>query len=638
MGKYADISPASKADLEKYDKSESLSKAIQLRRKKKAQEEYDKSKATVTPSEKKFLEELGGEMEKYGNDISGRKPQGNLDIGDFEPNPANKSVAPIQLMEGLNLGQPGDIPEVDPRILLSKNSAELINSARRENPESVKPPELRIKPRQSHAQMKSGTQAMFQKRGDFNQAPATGGGKPSDDIPMPSSYLKAPKIPTGGDLPAESVDQSAPFMTFDGKGSTAAQNAQASSASAPSLDQLAQLKQQYPALFSAEYSDELEKAYQKRMLFRGATPLLVGLLAGNMGDAYNIAGKGLIEEDKLLRDQQELRFKSMKELMKAQLGRKPAKEPEKKYQGKTLLSGELSDGMKLPEGLAISYDPSTGKYFTSDGNEIFKAKVASGDTPTTFAQKRQMQANIDIASGKDIVTTTGPFGERGAVSKSQIAKGAGGKSFISFEPKSGLKPEQRKMFSQDITTLDRMTAKDREAIDSGELALKLLEEGKTNPSAANMGRYHLARMVEVGAMTNQDVNMPLGNLSAKQWSELWAERLKTGQVPEKIMDRMISTAKIIATKRKESLAKKRKTFSRSRAQAYKMSPDEMESLFTQNVDPLQGLVDNEKEIMQKLKGKTSEKIPDKATGKSDVGKMSTEELKKSIEDLKKSLK
>lgn len=626
-----DLSQQTRQDLINYEKQEELKRRRNLIQQRKAIQEYEASKRPITEEEKQSLERMNKNIQDAWGSRKNRIPQSVMDIGDFEVGQPKK---PVELMDGIILGQPGDIPEVDPRILLSKNSAELINSARRENPEGVKPAELRMQPRQSHEQMKSGTQSMFQKRGDFAQ-PAKKTPSPSSGIPMPSSYLKTPEMPKE-QAPSEPAPSQDMFNSF--QPSQAPQEKAGVNPSSITDEQLVSLTQKYPTMFSPGTSGELESAYRKRMMFRGATPLLVGLLAGNMGDAYTIAGQGLIEEDKLLRDQQELRYKSLRDLMRTQMARKPAKEPEKKYQARTALSGRLADGMSVPEGATVNYDPATGKVFTTDGQEVLDAQITGGETPATFAKKRQKQAEIDIASGKDIVTTTGPFGQRGAMSKSQFAKGAGAKSFVSFEPPTGLKPEQRKMFSQDMTTLERMTAKDREAIDSGELALKLLEEGKTNPSAANMGRYHLARMVEVGAMTNQDVNMPLGNLSAKQWSELWAERLKTGQVPEKIMDRMISTAKIISIKRKESLAKKRKTFSRSRAQAYRMTPDELESLFNPSVDPMQGLVDNEKEITQKLKAKTSGKVPDKATEKSDVGKMSTEELKKSIEDLKKSLK
>jgi len=108
----------------------------------------------------------------------------------------------------------------------------------------------------------------------------------------------------------------------------------------------------------------------KRSLLRGATPLLVGLLSGgDMGDAYAIAGKGLIEEDKILRDEQS-------QTMAAWLKAKREGSKSSDIQSKQFKSGELGH-----------FDKSTQKYYDSQGNVIEDPQGYQGITLDKFGKK-----------------------------------------------------------------------------------------------------------------------------------------------------------------------------------------------------------------------------------------------------------
>jgi hypothetical protein len=320
-----------------------------------------------------------------------------------------------------------------------------------------------------------------------------------------------------------------------------------------------------------------------------------------------------MEEDKLLREQQELRFKTLSALMKEELARqgKATKEDKRTMQARNLISGNLADGMQVPQGTTVSYEPQTGKFFTADGNEVFNAQTTGGETPNVFSTKRGIQYAYDEKAGKHRFTTKDEYGNLVFIDR------ASQKSTLINPPKD-LDPQQRQVLERIAPQYERITKKFVEGIQAGRAARAQLMSG--NPSEQSQAMYSMARMVEVGAMTDKDVTMPMGGLSIRDFFKMQAEKAKTGKIYGPIVDRMVKSMDNTLARLQTNLDTSTNNFASRRSKSMRMDSAKLAGILKGSgegggEDVGDQLLKNDDKIMQKIKGTPQQQAPTQGTEK-----------------------
>lgn len=275
-----------------------------------------------------------------------------------------------------------------------------------------------------------------------------------------------------------------------------------------------------------EQATQLNDKSNLRALLVGATPLLAGFLGGNMGDAYDIAGKGLIQED-LRRQKQDA---SLLALLKKKSG-----------------NGTGS------EVTTTVFDPKTGKWHVIPRSLAVRGNVTSEEmarypeapkweSASSVGEKAAARAKGTIgvrkAEGLEDFTVQGAEGQpmrvtKGTLEAKPIDTGAGA---IKSQSHMGKVESSVKQFQSDTKAI-------RDAIDAGS-KIKDIAQMKL-PEADAYLTFLLPKMAGSGQLSDEERKAFTGGGSISDWVKMWSSRKSKGVFPEHIRNRMIELASLL---------------------------------------------------------------------------------------------
>lgn len=285
-----------------------------------------------------------------------------------------------------------------------------------------------------------------------------------------------------------------------------------------------------------------EEGSNQRAMIAGATPLLVGLLTGNTGDAVEISAKGLMAED-----------------------------ARKREEDKTLLSylrKKQVAGQKKSDRLYQVRDQDTGDIRYVD------AETAKGGLAPM--RRRSVGETIDIAGKKSDIAIEQYKGlsKHESIRTNPITgldeivdKISGTTRSIQTQAPSELQditPKQRTQIGSIQKEFGTEVKKIRESIDAADEAMALLMTD--NPVAQEAARFKLAKVVQgAGVLTDRDVDRLGGSKALKEKLRQAKESMATGKMSKNNIKFMKQMVTIMKDRSKTSLSRRAKEFSKTRS-------------------------------------------------------------------------
>lgn len=295
-----------------------------------------------------------------------------------------------------------------------------------------------------------------------------------------------------------------------------------------------------------DYIKSREEDSDTRSLIAGATPLLVGLLSGNTGDAAEIAGKALVQEDrrKLQEDQSLMDY----------LKKKRIAEMEKSDSGSQL--GKLQS-KRLGSGKYAVFSPVTGKYYDPDTLSEIRSPEFYRETPELVGKKEEARKKIarKYGSGKSWGTDEeGRIGVRDVVTE----------EFRPIARKENLTPKQRARLTKALDKFDTITKNQRDGIDAAEKFKEAIRIG--NPISDQYAIFKLAAAADNGGrLSDQDVERFGGSKALAARIAQAKQTLKDGRLTEENRKFMLEIADAMIKTNKKQLERKARTFSKRRS-------------------------------------------------------------------------
>lgn len=258
-----------------------------------------------------------------------------------------------------------------------------------------------------------------------------------------------------------------------------------------------------------------DNARAKRALLIGATPLLVGMLAGNTGDAAEIAGKALIDEDqRALKEDSDLLSYLRKRKEKADSN----------------------------QGLKKRFQ------FPSFQDEQGNIKIATGDTFTGAIEPTKFTKGFSPFMGKD--PRTGEI--------ARVTKGSRGDKMVDVEREDGLKNKFNVKQEKDLKGLqksfmaDKLVQASRKAVSSSNRAIELLTAG--NPIADEGIKTIFPRMFgEVGNLAANEQERFSGSPELMRRIDRVATKVRAGILTEEDRSDLLEVARMMAAYDKREL-------------------------------------------------------------------------------------
>ena len=280
----------------------------------------------------------------------------------------------------------------------------------------------------------------------------------------------------------------------------------------------------------------------KRALLAGATPLLVGLLAGNVGDAADIAGNALLNEDqRQLKEDSDLLGYIRKKNLKATSG-KPTK----------MQKISFMDEKGIQRG--GYFNPSYGKYYNTEGQEISNPMTytpLSEEAKTIARNRGRLQS--DLTYGKSFGVT-----EEGRPAVRDIIN----ETIKPIGNVSNLAPKQRQRVSAAQDDYEKLIKDDRDALSSANQFMEMLNV--KNPVSDTYAIRLLVRTIEKGRLSDYDVQSITG-------SAAWYDRFKQliakadqGKLSDENRAYLAETGKKVADMIKKKAENKRGSFIRTK--------------------------------------------------------------------------
>lgn len=297
------------------------------------------------------------------------------------------------------------------------------------------------------------------------------------------------------------------------------------------------VKEGYSSMIEGDTPMETES--NNRAIIAGATPLLVGLLTGNTGDAVEIASKGLLQEDQRLQKEQ---ISMMDYLRKQNIAKSKAKAP----------------SSSAGKGIKTVYNKKTGKTETRTHDEI----VASPHIYEISSASPSLQGDI---SGKKLDQRA----ERGLNNK--FMKGEQGENIL-VTPKgqvtrigakeSDVTPDTRKYMDKTVENFNKVMDKHNSAEAEAKTAIDSLSKG--GDFSKKLAVMKAVKEVET-RLSDADREFYINDLSVlRRWGEKLDKEFGRGQIPEHILD---DTKRLL----KKTLGKIKSAKQKSRSRIYEQS-------------------------------------------------------------------
>lgn len=257
------------------------------------------------------------------------------------------------------------------------------------------------------------------------------------------------------------------------------------------------------------------KVTNQRALLAGATPLLVGLLAGNTGDAYEIASKALLDEDqrKLKEDGSLIDY-----LRKRTEAQNKAAQSDRLYT------------IREPDG--------TLRYVTADkarGAQAPFRRRPEDESVRMAGRTTQIKEGIQKRFGKGYTIQTDPVtGEKFKIYKGE-EEIAPQKIELSKTPEypDGWNKNKEKLTQSTVSKFNASTKKQRDALNDLEKASSALESG--GKFAEKLGVMGLVKDVET-RLSDYDRAFYIGEISYLRKMGTFLEKEKSGRLPKYIVD------------------------------------------------------------------------------------------------------
>lgn len=299
-----------------------------------------------------------------------------------------------------------------------------------------------------------------------------------------------------------------------------------------------QVQNNEPSLYERLTKNIDAPSDQGRALMIGATPLLAGLLAGNTGDAVEIAGKALIEEDKRVQDQENRLIDFLRKKRISQ-GKASLHKP----QQVRFESGELG----FFQG---------GKYYMPSGEEVVNPKFYR-ETPSLVMQKELARKKVARQYGAG--RSFGKDEEGRDVIRDVIT----GK----MEPVrnlEGLAPNQRKRVTSAMDTFNSLTKKQRDGLNAAEQFLTAIR--LNNPVSDQFAIFKLAKTADDGGrLSDQDVERFGGSKALGAQIRQVKETAKTGQLTDANRRFMTEIAMSMIKHNQDKIEKRAKSYAKRRS-------------------------------------------------------------------------
>lgn len=290
----------------------------------------------------------------------------------------------------------------------------------------------------------------------------------------------------------------------------------------------------------------------QRFLLSGAAPLLVGILAGNTGDAAEIAGKALLRED-------QRQLKEDSDLMGYIRKKRAAKSSSVPKMQKI----SFMDDRGIKKG--GYFNPSTGKYYDTNNNEI--------SNPTTYTPFSEEVKTIARNRGK---LQSDPSWGKSLTTDDLGRKGYADSSTQTFAPLSGygqnggkLAPVEEKKVAAATKEYSKIAGPLEESLSSSNKALSLLALNDNSADRAAVTMF--AKQLEPGGrLSDFDVRRLEGGQGAWDYVKKMFTKINNGQ---KLTDAqrasVVRTISEVENLTRAELKKKRSRFIRE-AKKYDM--------------------------------------------------------------------
>lgn len=354
-----------------------------------------------------------------------------------------------------------------------------------------------------------------------------------------------------------------------------------------------------------EESPKLDPGSDMRAILAGATPLLAGFLGGNMGDGYEIASKGLLQEDARRQKQDESLLGILK--TQAMIDAKGA--------GK-------GKGGSSTQRLVLSPDGS-GRQAWANADEI----AAGAISQERFEQlARAKDAYIMPAVQGDIAAarTEGQLGTQkryGLLDKP--VKGPMGEELLR-DPTTGAvrpavpenkdvpfkSPQHQAMVARQVEEFNSKTRAVQDALAQADELLAITNLG--TPEGDSFLTFAFAKLAGSGQLSDEERKAITGGKSIDDWVDIQTEKIQKGTFPDHIRKRIVELAKKVRDTKQQRFDRMRADTINRSSKLVGLSPEQFEKFVAGRVSgeqkkkPIKDLSDEEldaeiKELKSRLK-------------------------------------
>lgn len=303
-----------------------------------------------------------------------------------------------------------------------------------------------------------------------------------------------------------------------------------------------------------EQASDMRTVSNERSLLAGATPLLVGLLSGNVGSGLEVASKGLMAEDQRALSEQKSLMDHIRKKNLVDAKVKADAKPEDLIGKGIVPVWDTQDkrvrNVSRADSLNNRFKPAS--YATESQGALASTK-ADIDKSKQFAIGDRYGRGV--VSGKDPITD-----------ENILTNKATGEVIKAKTSTSELTPRQVNKLPAIQKEFDSSVKVDTDAMKVAGDARALLN---SNPSGQQAAVFKIARMINgTGVLTDNDVRAVTGERSWKELLAQYFEKSKTGTLTGTNFDHLAQIVDILEERSKKSIVEKRDRFVSSRSKPF----------------------------------------------------------------------